>query len=523
MKKILLALVGLAVVASLVVTAVRRSDSGTKPIEALRETYLDKSRPSVDHALFAQLKGPFGRPQEVTAACISCHNGRHTEVMASSHWNWERIEYVEGKGIRAVGKKNVLNNFCIGVAGSQQSCDKCHAGYGWADGTFDFGDPMNVDCLACHDNGGTYAKKTGGAGLPEPGLDLALVARKVGRPQRANCGNCHFFGGGGNNVKHGDLEMAQFDTTREVDVHLGTDGADMSCVDCHRAEKHQMLGKAYSLSSMNRNRVACESCHGAVPHEDDLLNQHGYKVACQTCHIPEYAKVNATKMRWDWSTAGKLKDGKPYQEEDGQGNHAYTSIKGSFTWGKNVKPEYAWFDGTASHHLLGETFDPSRPLVLNPLYGEYDEPEAKIVPVKVHRARQIYDTENRTLVQPKLFSAAPGDGGYWGDFDWNAAAVAGMREVGLPYSGSYGFAETEMNWPLNHMVAPKEKAVSCEECHVRDGGRLASVGGFYLPGRDRSRFLDGLGSALVLLTLAAVVVHGGARVWFWQRRKGGRR
>ena len=50
--------------------------------------------------------------------------------MASSHWNWERIEYVEGKGIRAIGKKNVLNNFCIGVAGSQQSCDKCHAGYG---------------------------------------------------------------------------------------------------------------------------------------------------------------------------------------------------------------------------------------------------------------------------------------------------------------------------------------------------------------------------------------------------------
>lgn len=237
MKKILLALVGLAVVASLVVTAVRRGDAGTKPIEALRQTYKEKAKPSVDHALFAQLRGPFGMPQQVTAACISCHNGRHTEVMASSHWNWERIEYVEGKGIRAIGKKNLLNDFCIGVAGSQQSCDKCHAGYGWADGTFDFTNPMNVDCLACHDNGGSYAKKTAGAGMPEPGLDLALVAQKVGRPERANCGSCHFFGGGGNNVKHGDLEMAQFETTRDVDVHMGTDGADMSCVDCHTAEK----------------------------------------------------------------------------------------------------------------------------------------------------------------------------------------------------------------------------------------------------------------------------------------------
>ncbi len=522
MKKILLALIGLAVVASLVVTAVRRSDAGPKPIESLRQTYRDKAKPSVDHALFAQLKGPFAKPQLVTAACISCHNGRHIEVMASSHWNWERIEYVEGKGIRAIGKKNVLNNFCIGVAGSQQSCDKCHAGYGWADGTFDFTNPMNVDCLACHDNGGTYAKKTAGAGMPEPSLDLALVAQKVGRPQRANCGNCHFFGGGGNNVKHGDLEMAQFETTRDVDVHMGTDSADMSCVDCHTAEKHQMLGKAYSLSSMNRNRVTCEKCHGAVPHEDDLLNQHGYKVACQTCHIPEYAKVNATKMRWDWSTAGKLKDGQPYEEEDGQGNHAYMSIKGTFTWEKNVKPEYVWFGGTASHHLLGEPFDPSRPLVLNPLHGEYDEPEAKIVPVKVHRAKQIYDTKNRTLIQPKLYSATPGDGGYWGDFDWNAAAAAGMKEVGLPYSGSYAFAETEMNWPLNHMVAPKEKSVSCEECHAREGGRLASVKGFYLPGRDRSKLLDGLGTLLVLGTLAGVVVHGGARYWFWRRRQGGK-
>ena len=87
--------------------------------------------------------------------------------------------------------------------------------------------------------------------------------------------------------------------------------------------------------------------------------------------------------------------------------------------------------------------------------------------------------------------------------------------LGLPFSGSYGFAETEMNWPLNHMVAPKGKSVTCEECHVREGGRLASVGGFYMPGRDRSRLLDGLGTLLLLGSFAGVVVHGGARFWFW--------
>ena len=66
-------------------------------------------------------------------------------------------------------------------------------------------------------------------------------------------------------------------------------------------------------------------------------------------------------MAWDWSTAGQLRDGKPYEEDDGQGNHTYMSIKGSFTWAKNVTPEYIWFNGTAAHYLLGETVRPVAP------------------------------------------------------------------------------------------------------------------------------------------------------------------
>jgi hypothetical protein len=70
-----------------------------------------------------------------------------------------------------------------------------------------------------------------------------------------------------------------------------------------------------------------------------MLNEHTLKVACQTCHIPVYAKVNATKIYWDWSTAGKLRDGKPYRETDAEGNITYLSEKGSFRWAKNLKPE----------------------------------------------------------------------------------------------------------------------------------------------------------------------------------------
>ncbi len=53
-------------------------------------------------------------------------------------------------------------------------------------------------------------------------LDLNKIAQSVGKPKRTNCGVCHFFGGGGNNVKHGDLEMAMFEPTKEIDIHMAT-------------------------------------------------------------------------------------------------------------------------------------------------------------------------------------------------------------------------------------------------------------------------------------------------------------
>ncbi|HEY9165944.1 MAG TPA: tetrathionate reductase family octaheme c-type cytochrome [Candidatus Kryptonia bacterium] len=520
MKKIFLPLFVILVFAGIIVTALHKNSTDVPPLTVLKDRYSLKVSPSVDHSLYQELRKKFRRPQEVTAACIKCHNGRADEVMRSTHWNWERIEYIEGKGIRALGKKNVLNNFCIGISGNQQSCDRCHIGYGYADNTFNFKDSLNVDCLACHDNSGTYSKGISAAGMPDTSVNLTYVAEHVGKPTRTNCGTCHFFGGGGNNVKHGDLEESMFDPDRDVDVHMATDGVDMQCVDCHTAQKHQMLGKMYSVSSMNRNRVQCETCHTSMPHTDDVLNEHTLKVACQTCHIPVFAKVNPTKLYWDWSTAGKLENGQPFELKDSSGTDIYMSIKGSFKWGKMVKPDYVWFNGTASHYLLGDTFDPSKPVEINKLYGSYDDPDSKIYPVKIHRSNQIYDTGFDYLIQPKTFSAKKGDGGYWGDFNWQRAAEEGMKQVNLPYSGRYGFVQTEMYWPVNHMVSPKEQAVQCSECHTRDNGRLANLSGFYIPGRDYNPWVEGLGGGLLVLTLAGVFIHGAGRIVASRKRKG---
>ena len=94
-----------------------------------------------NHSSFEILNNEFENAHEVTEACLSCHTKRDEEIMATSHWNWERSEMLEGKGAVPVGKKNILNNFCIGVAGSEASCMRCHIGYGWKDQSFDFDEP----------------------------------------------------------------------------------------------------------------------------------------------------------------------------------------------------------------------------------------------------------------------------------------------------------------------------------------------------------------------------------------------
>lgn len=480
-------------------------------LEQLKQEYATTPIPSVDHGKLKALQKKFNSPQEVTEACISCHTERHKEIINSSHWNWERVSYVEGRGIAAIGKKNVLNNFCIGAKTNEQACAKCHIGFGMTNDKFDFTNARNVDCMVCHDKSDEYVKGSAMAGYPDRHVNLQKVAQSVGSPTKMNCGSCHFYSGGGNNVKHGDLEEALLSCDRKVDVHMGANGMDMSCVSCHTAKNHQMLGRLYSVSSNNTNRAACEQCHTNTPHLNDLLNRHNAKVACQTCHIPTYAKENATKMAWKWSEAGRLKDGKPYHEADSLGNHEYLSTKGSFTWERNVTPDYVWFNGNADHYLVGDTIT-QIPVKMNTLYGSHNDVDSKIIPVKIHIGDQIYDTEYKRLIQPLLYAKEKGDSAFWKDFNWDKAAHAGMNRIGLSYSGKYDFVETEMYWPVNHMVAPANEAVSCSECHTREDGRLAQLTDFYLPGRDTHANLDFFGRTLIILSLIGVAIHTAIRI-----------
>jgi len=437
--------------------------------------YIAQANANEEHQ---KITGPFATPMAVTQKCLECHDTAAHDIMQTSHWTWELAQDLTGQGNVYRGKKNAINNFCISINGNWARCTSCHIGYGWKDGSFDFTDQSRVDCLVCHDTTGTYVKPGPAAGMPagytgnekldgKP-VDLVAVARSAGNPNRGNCITCHGYGGGGNNVKHGDIDSSMEMPGKELDVHMGSDGQNFTCQACHTTNQHDIKGNAMVVSPGGKNHIACTDCHDQEPHRETLLNKHMDTVACQTCHIPEFAKEIPTKLAWDWSTAGK---DKVEVETDAYGKETYHKNKGNFIWGKDVVPTYAWYNGKGGAYLPGDIIDPARVTKLSWPEGDIDDMKAKIYPFKVHKGNQIYDTKHNYLITPKVFGKKGDPDAYWVNYDWQKAAAAGMKATGLDFSGEYGFAPTEMYWRINHMVVPAANALGCLDCHG-DSGRL---------------------------------------------------
>jgi hypothetical protein len=194
-----------------------------------------------------------------------------------------------------------------------------------------------------------------------------------------------------------------------------------------------------------------------VQHKDTRIQKHTDAVACQTCHIPSFARRVPTKAVWDWSKAGDAS-----RKED---PHHYLKIKGEFKYEQDAKPEYGWFKNQVGRYLAGDQVQRGGVTKLNPPVGDIADKDAKIWPFKVHRGKQPYDRKHGYLVVP----VTGGKGGYWSSFDWDRSAKMGEAFTGLTFSGQMGFAETEMVWPLSHMIAPADKALQCLECHGATG------------------------------------------------------
>ncbi|MBW1980909.1 MAG: class III cytochrome C, partial [Deltaproteobacteria bacterium] len=245
------------------------------------------------------------------------------------------------------------------------------------------------------------------------------------------------------------------------DVHMGVDGKGMNfrCQDCHKTRNHMISGRSISVP-VAEGDLSCEYCHTDRPHLADSLkayhlNRHSKHVACQTCHIPVYSKCKPTKVYWDWSTAGK---DLPHHK-DKYGMPTFKKKKGSFKWQEAAKPSYFWYNGTVKRYILGDRINANGVTQLTKPVGDISDPASRIYPFKIHRGRQISDAVNKYLIAPQLWK------GFWKHWDWDRAARNGMRYAGLDYSGKYEFVDTVMYWGLTHEVVPKERALSCAQCH----------------------------------------------------------
>ena len=263
-------------------------------------------------------------------------------------------------------------------------------------------------------------------------ITTELAAQTVHRTTRQSCLNCHGGAAGADGAKRGDLSSALANPPVALDMHMSAaaGGANLTCASCHNVNgtdgksSHRVRGRGLDLRANDTAaRFTCESsgCHTATPHgavtNGAALNRHTAKVACQTCHIPTFAKVVAgagvaTEMLRDWA--------KPVVTQsacNGRGGWLPEDVKAS-----NVRPTYKWFDGTSRVSYVGETLTgmPTQALsaanatalgfatgtaayTLGSPNGAINVTAAKIYPMKEHYGKLARNTTTNQLVPQSTF------------------------------------------------------------------------------------------------------------------------
>ena len=320
------------------------------------------------------------------ANCLGCHQPHALEVLESTHYRWigDTPDMVNGTGLPQGKLTNAVNSYCINILGNWPVCGSCHVGRGKRPD-----DPAaasdNVDCLMCHSEEYAAQRMRLPDGLMGVQTPTDTMVQNLHRPNRTNCLACHAKAGGGDGVKRGDLSLATIaNSDPNFDVHMNTSGADLDCQACHVFQNHLVIGKGSDLrptdDTLRGSEVSCLNCHtdkeASGGHDTTKINDHVARVACQTCHIPIYAKV-ATEIHRDWQTHH---DGSPADGISGPG-HPYTAKQ------SNLIPLYAFWNRLSDNALLGDdarltydsdlgTYPTSQPI------GNIDDEGSKLYPFK---------------------------------------------------------------------------------------------------------------------------------------------
>jgi hypothetical protein len=195
------------------------------------------------------------------------------------------------------------------------------------------------------------------------------------------------------------------------------------------------------------------------------LNKHAERIECTTCHVPKFARDEATEMSRDWSKVN-------FSEE--RARYSPTQV-----FEQDVTPAYAWYDGRSWMQLAGEPVSLTAQGEIKSAIpeGRREDPGSRISPFKIHRGVMPVATDSKWLLPIAVedcFGA--------GDVD---EAVKRAAKV------FYGIDDVKYTWmptlryqTIAHGVQPAEHALACDDCHG-EGGRLDWVALGY-PGDPRA-------------------------------------
>lgn len=406
--------------------------------------------------------------------CLNCHASKASEVFSSVHYQWLGSGSKMVNGGTTQGKlTTAVNAYCVNILGNFSGCGSCHTGLGATPSTtYSQAQAENIDCLLCHQKD-YVRKKNATSGLYEPDtakmtITMTQAIRTVHTPVRSNCLSCHAKAGGGDAVKRGDLALATGATSDlTYDRHMAQNGANHTCQSCHAFNAHKVAGRGSDLRPLDSTAaIGCtsSSCHAAKPtstgHTTSAVNTHVNRVACQSCHLPTYAKnasdstaTEATETSRDWRTAHY--------------NSTLLRYEPSSTLQNNLVPKYRHYNGTSWGYSNGDV------VTYDSVTGAYQvsRPQGSITDTAT--TTKLYPFKYKTAYQPMTSGLAGGDKlillstkDYFATGVYDTAVKNGLTNMGLPSSTLYTTVMTDEYQLLNHQIAPKASVLACTSCHL---------------------------------------------------------
>jgi len=398
--------------------------------------------------------------------CLSCHLDEAKDMYASTHYQWQGDALYMTHGPQQQGKiAGAVNSYCINILGNWTDCSNCHVGLGAQPKAAE--NPTrsqleNIDCLICHQR--EYRrKKIGGIFVPDTvnmAITMEEAVQTVHLPERINCLNCHAKAGGGDAVKRGDLALVSADTSDvQYDVHMATSAGNLKCQDCHIFRNHRFAGKGSDIRPTDLDiQIACAACHPdkakSTGHSSSTISRHVARVACQTCHIPYYAKdandsvaTEATEIHRTWLSTASLVA--PFHPNSTKAN--------------NMIPKYRFWNRYSENYLLGDVagYDPAT--------GNFptSRPEGFVDDESLDS--KLYPFKHKTAVQPMMDATgqliALNTSVYFETADPDLAAASGLVNMGYLGSEAYSWVTTDTFQLLNHQISPDSEALTCSDCH----------------------------------------------------------